>query len=477
LSVPNVVSYTVQFQGTGIAKTYIKKAKDVITNTSGQDLFSTGNPTGDYFSFEDQVSNVPFTCTISVTCADGSIMQGKIESVDLSIGNVMASSCNLPNTLDVTAVAKSLTAVKVTWQTQAWFTNYKLRYRILGSNAVFTEVTTMDTFILLTDLQLDQIYEYQIVYTCLNGSLVNSPYNTFSIYTDPSLFPINPTGSCFPPVNFSYTLNNTTATIMWDSDKDVASYILYWKEQSATNWQSISVVGTQTDIKNLTIGSTYIYNIKPVCKNSGLLGIASTNGQFVLSAAGIPNTKPCPIPSLKIAFSTDTQDVTVTAEANPLYSNFLIQIRVYGSGGTWVQMNNPVAQKMIDGLKANTVYEYQIAAFCGTVQSDFSITDTIRTLASDEDFLCGAGSGYTVITSKTPIASLNVGDSFTAADFNLKVSSLTSQSPYNGEATGNVPYLNNSYFLFEMEDVLINDAGQVYAGKIYLKATCLQLMK
>lgn len=476
MPVPNVVSYKVMLQGTGIAKTYTKKAQDVSSNTSGQDLFATGTTTGNYFSIEDQIPNVPFTCTFEVTCADGSVTRGTTQAVNLDVSNLYASSCNLPQNTQVTATAQSLTAVKVSWSTEAWFKSYKLRYRLLGSNAFFSEVTTTEPFVVLTDLDLAQLYEYQVIYTCLNGSMTSGPFNTFSITTNPSLFATTPTGDCFPPVKYSYQLNNTTATITWEKDTETDYYYVYWKEQSAHVWDSIKATGTTAAITNLVLGSTYLYNIKPVCKTTGLLGIPSTNGRFLLNAGGVASPSNCPTPFLNEPTATGSKEIKVEAEVIAGYSSYLVEVKLYNSSDSWMQMSSATAQKLIGGLQPNTVYQYHIAAFCGTTQSDFSITDTIRTLVTDEQFACGADCPYLLVDSQTPIAMLSVDDAFTAADFDLKVKSLTSERPYNGEAIAKVPYLKNSSFVFQMENVWINEAGQMYAGKIYMKGTFLSIL-
>lgn len=476
LPVPNVVSYSVMLQGNGIDKTYTKKSKDLSKNTGGQDLFATGTPTGDYFSIEDQIPNVPFTSTFEVTCADGSVTRGKTESVNLDISNLYASTCNLPQNTNVRAVAQSLTQVKVSWSTEQWFKSYKLRYRVLGSNAFFTEVTTADPFVVLTDIDLAAMYEYQVIYTCINGTQTVGSFNTFSVEADPSLFATVSTGDCFPPVDFSYEIDNGTATITWEKDKEIESYYLYWKEESASLWDSMNVRGVKAEITNLNIGSTYLYTIKPVCKGSGLLGIASTNGKFYVNAKGAPSPATCPTPFLKEPSATGSQEVHVEAEVIAAYTSYAVEIKLFDSNDQWMQMSMSSAQKLIGGLQPNTLYQYHIAAYCGTTKSDFSITDTIRTLLKDEEFSCGESKGFTILSSQVPIAMLSVNDPFTAADFDLKVKSLTSERPYNGEAIAKVPYLKNSSFVFQMQDVWVNEAGQMYAGKIFMKGTFLSIL-
>lgn len=477
LPVSNVVSYSVYLQGNGINKTYTKRSNDLTRNTTGLDLFSTGSVTDDYFSITDQIPNVPFTCVFEITCADGSVIRSNVISADLNASNVSVSTCNLPQPLEVTAVAQNLTSVKVSWSTSPWFVSYKFYYRLLGSNSVFTEVITNDPFVILNGLDLTQLYEYQVVYTCLNNSTASASYNTFSIVTDPSLFVPSSTGNCFPPVLFSHQLNNTTATIEWESDRDVDYYFLYWKDVSATTWNSVRVNGTTADITNLTVNTRYEYHIRPVCKNSGLFGIASTNGRFFIPIGGaIPSPRNCPPPDLDSPSAISSHEVTVEAEPIASYTNYLIQIRVYDSNNQWLQINTSTARELIDDLDPNTLYEYQIAAFCGTIQSRFSRTDTIRTLMEDEEFVCGASSGYTVITSQTPIASLEEGDTFTAADFNLTVTSLTSQNPYNGEATAVVPYLGFSTYDFELVDVWVNEDGQMYRGRVNMVGLTLSIL-
>lgn len=423
-----------------------------------------------------------YTFRVKSKCSDilseyVELVYPNVASATGNANNANGSICAVPNPVNVNATAiNSNGGVNVTWNGGTAFNKYILRYRLLNSNDFFMEVETTTPQATLTSIDVNQRYEYQVFYTCTNGTFLSSDFNTFTVLVPVVLNNQTPTGDCFPPMQYSHTEKSTSAMeVYWEKDKETDSYIFYWKTKSSAFWDSVAVNGRSYLLTSLDPSVEYMYKIIPVCKNSGLKGIASNIGRFTIGNV-VTTSNACPTPLLNPSRTVSQEEVVVEAEPNIAYSNYFIQIRLADSNDQWMEMNVSTAKKLIGGLTPNTLYEYKIAGLCGSNQSDFSRVDTVRTAPYDLPYACGQTGRGIIISSTTPITSLTDEDPFSAADFNLKVKRLISDNPYNGEATAQVPYLKHSTFDFVMQDVWINEEGQMYRGKVVMKGMTIALL-
>jgi len=72
--------------------------------------------------------------------------------------------------------------------------------------------------------------------------------------------------TCPQPVSSSFVVDTTSVTINWiPANQSQTSFYLYYKESTATNYDSVIVNATTYTIQNLVSGSTYNYYIKADC--------------------------------------------------------------------------------------------------------------------------------------------------------------------------------------------------------------------
>lgn len=393
----------------------------------------------------------------------------------MTTGGSSGKECDLPLKESVTATAVTMTDVKISWLTEEWFTSYNFRYKELGA-AQFTEVKSVEASILLRSLDVDKIYEYQILYLCQTGVWVEGGFNTFKATVPPDVLTGGGTGDCFAPLDITHEVKeDLTVYISWPKEKDTKSYMVYWKEDvQATSWFSQEVSSPKIILENLIPGTDYVYEVKSICKTGGL-SLSSKQGKFNTTYVPLVS-KVCNAPKLKPVEIISADEAKLSWEIDPDHNGYILEYRVQGTK-IWVASKETNPYKLISGLDNTKKYEYHVYAFCGQVSSDFSVIDPFSTAgAPAKQFVCGSGQGLINITNRTPIASLKVGDKFKAADFEVTITVLTSNGPYNGEASAKVPYLKNSSFVFGMENVQVNELNQMFAGKIYLKKTNLSII-
>ncbi len=383
--------------------------------------------------------------------------------------------CDLPFLEEVTATAKTLSSVGVSWLTEKWFDRYTFRDRLLSESG-FTEVESKEAAITLQNLDVDKIYEYQLRYHCITDVWVEGNFNTFKITVPDGILTSGGTGDCFPPLDITHAVqDDLTVDISWPKDKEVDSYTVYWKEDvAATSWDSVTVSSEKVTLKNLKADTDYLYLIKAICKKGGM-SIASATNKFNTSAR-IGNGKNCVAPELLPFTILSSEEVKLEWKPDTTHTSYVMEYREQNTS-YWLASKSTTPFQLVSSLDNSKKYEYHVYAFCGTTSSDFSSVDTFSTSGKKEEpFVCGSSNGVLDITNRTPIASLRVGDKFTAAKFEIEVKSLTSSAPYNGEATARIPYLKNSSFVFGMVDVQVNELKQMYAGTIYLKKANLSVV-
>jgi len=391
---------------------------------------------------------------------------------DTTGGNGGRPTCDVPLQEQIKTVVTDTQSVLISWTTETWFDSYSFRYRLLGTE-FFTEVKSVQSNVLLSDLENDQVYEYQILYHCTTDEWQEGEYNTFKIS-----FPVvvESTGDCFPPSDIRSQVNSDlSATIAWTKDKDTKGSRIYWrlKDVPGIDWDSTDASGSDTKLKNISANVEYEYKISSICKVGGI-SIPSLIQTFNTSTT-YSNNGDCVPPTLKKPTVTSNTEARLEWEPKSLYTGYQIQYHSKGDK-EWLNIQTNRPSELVSYLNPSTTYEYKVIGYCGVSASDPSVVDSFKTNAvPPADFACGA-STMVQIKSKNPIASLKVGDKFSAADFDLTIKTMVSERPYNGIATAVVPYLKNSTFDFGYENIWVNEYGQMYQGKVYLKGVTLRVI-
>ena len=423
-----------------------------------------------------------FEVAIGIRCTDGSSSEGTFKAIDLSDGAVNAVSCTPPVEENITALQIDAYSVKVSWPTVSGFDQYRFRYRLKGSDALFLEVLTSETSIVLSDLDKDKMYEFQIQYHCQNNAWMSGNSNVFSIIYDPSLFAVQSTGSCYPPSGLrAQVRTEDVADLAWEKDSDVKTYQLFWRPKATygaaqEDWQSKIISGTTQTLKNLYVKTEYEYFIRSQCKD-GLFSISSDtlifNTSNVNSFSGT-----CSAPRLLPPDVQSDVEALIDWDTRVEYTKFHIQYRTKAATD-WVELEDTLIGKYLQNLSFNTTYVYRVMAYCGTTTSDYTPIDTFLTYpegVNKNTFKCGGTSMDALLTDSQPIESFSVGDKFKAADFELEVSEITSERPYNGIAIVKIPYLEYSQFEFIMQNIWVNQDGRMYDGRVIMKGMVIRII-
>ncbi|MGE0089782.1 MAG: fibronectin type III domain-containing protein [Bacteroidales bacterium] len=134
----------------------------------------------------------------------------------------------------------------------------------------------------------------------------------------------------------------------------------------------------------------------------------------------------------------------------------------------WFEENKFVSNATLKDLQAQTTYEYQVMAYCGTYDSDYSDIQTFTTPEPKlSSFECGKSADSISIGNTTPLPVLRKRDFIWSGDFMVQV---TEASGGNGVFTGKglalIPYLGFIKLAVEFENIKVNTEKQVYEGEI-----------
>lgn len=423
-----------------------------------------------------------FEVAIGIQCTDGSSSEGTFKAIDLSSGAVNTVNCTPPVETAITAVQIDPYSVKVSWPAVPGFDQYRFRYRLKGSEKLFLEVLTSENSVVLSDLDKDNMYEFQIQYHCQNNSWMSGNSNVFSIIYDPSIFAVQNTGSCYPPSGLrAQVRTEDIADIAWDKDSEAKTYQFFWRPVAAYGalpepWQNKMITATTLALKGLYVKTEYECFIRSQCKD-GLFSISSDTLHFntgnVNSFSGT-----CTTPRLLPPDVQSDVEALIDWDTRVEYTKFHIQYRTK-TATDWVELEDTLIGKYLQNLSFNTTYVYRVMAYCGTTTSDYSPIDTFVTFpqgVNKNTFRCGGTSMDQLLTDSQPIESFKVGDKFKAADFELEVAELTSERPYNGLAVVKIPYLEYSQFEFQMENVWVNQDSRMYSGRVIMKGMVIRII-
>ncbi len=186
-----------------------------------------------------------------------------------------STTCDAPTTSSATV--QSATSATVSWPAAAQATSYLVQYRASGTTA-WTNNTTAQTQVSLTNLSAATTYQYRIRTVCSSG---NSTFTAISAFTTSSG---NTGGTCDKP---GYTevenINNTKTKVSWEQMPDAIRYNIRYRIVGGS-WISRSTTQTQRTLSNLTPGATYQYRVRTKCA-SGWTGFTAIE-TFVQGGGG-----------------------------------------------------------------------------------------------------------------------------------------------------------------------------------------------
>jgi hypothetical protein len=169
------------------------------------------------------------------------------------------------------------------------------------------------------------------------------------------------------------------ATVSWIPNDCAQKYRVQIRAQGASTWTTYSVSGIFNSrvVKFLSPGTTYDYRVRTVCSpfDGSSISMWSPIQSFTTPGSCTSPTGIDATPSSTSAFVSWTAGTGVYA--------YRLRYREQGTS-TWtpVWINGALTTKTINGLTANTTYEYQMRSQCDASATDFSPYIAIQTFTT-----------------------------------------------------------------------------------------------
>ncbi|HNP98686.1 MAG TPA: fibronectin type III domain-containing protein [Bacteroidia bacterium] len=180
--------------------------------------------------------------------------------------------------------------------------------------------------------------------------------------------------ACTAPTGLHATsITTSSATLRWTAASGALNYNIQYRPIGNTSWLTTLTTSTSKNITGLQSGTDYEFRVQTDCNNG--LGIYSSAVTF---STLNPCSKPVGMSSSQITESSAR--ISWTAITGIMYFN--IRYRVTGTSA-WTTDSSITNAKVLTGLNANSVYEYQIQTRCSAgLLSSFTTSANFTTLAS-----------------------------------------------------------------------------------------------
>lgn len=411
---------------------------------------------------------------VTAICADGSKQVGPTMTVDRNMKIIMSGECAAPSVVgfNITGLAPD---INVNWKSDFSHKAFKFYYREQGQSD-WIVLNSESPTVQLSNIKIDQKYDYKIGYIC---------HDDIEVITQPNIFLVpyslngtvnSKTGSCFAPVNIAHLIDKEEKTVqfIWDKEKDVRGYNFKYRKVGG-EWTDVDLGKNTYTLRDLSENVTYEYQVACRCSDNNLSeysDIATFNTSDDNTYSG-----KCDKVLGDSAKAVRSDIIKVNWSSQPEHSGYIIEYRPIDTR-TWYQKNTTDSSIFINGLTAKTTYEYQITAQCGIGQSKETDEKEVTTPGEDEDteFACGLPSDNYNLNNKTPIDALAKGDTIFAADFDIKIDSVYGNGPYSGSGKMILPYMNRVWVNVILEDVKINTDSRMFAGRVIVKGIHYQLL-
>jgi hypothetical protein len=248
----NALPYHLVVQKVGVAVPVIDVVVNSNTYTSSQGGFiANANATGWQVRVQARLADGtygPYSAPVTFS----------VEPVDTDC------PCTNPTVAPTLSYVESTNTVNITGGNIGLNSGYQYEYRISGSGAAFTTISTGSVNISLTNtLNRGVSYEVRYRFRCSSGALSNpTPSSFISI-------------PCNPPTitDVTYNAANNEVALTWTPISGVAYLVEYRPSSSTGAWQSVEMrfdpptngAPNSTILSNLTRGEDYTFRVKTIC--------------------------------------------------------------------------------------------------------------------------------------------------------------------------------------------------------------------
>ncbi len=275
------------------------------------------------------------------------------------------------------------------------------------------------------------------------------------------------TGS--PNAAFS-TEYNFALVELWPDNRDPNDAILTTPHIYETTTQSNTLIYGPAETP-LVPGRSYAFRVQAK-SIAGIeeLDLFKNNGYSQTHAFTYGDA--CNLPQNISAEALNSVSFRISWQANPNNTNFSVRYRkAVDSNATWYEQDSFFEEIAIDGLQAETTYEYQLTGGCNAFSSTYSPIATITTEAAPEiNYSCGLPPENYDFGNAEPLPGLQRDDILYAGDFDVRISEATgSAGTFTGKGTVVVPYLDNLAVGVEFTSITVNTDYRMTAGSMNVK--------
>ena len=151
---------------------------------------------------------------------------------------------------------------------------------------------------------------------------------------------------------------------------------------------------------------------------------------------------------------------------NPNHTNYILRYQLADKNTDWYLSNSLISDIQINEVAPSTRYQFQVKAFCGNYESDFTPIAYVATNAvPNVAYSCGVPLNIPPPDPSQLIQSLKVGDIITAGDFPVRLTAISgSNGIFSGEGVVEIPFFNKARAKVEFTNINVNQELRLVAG-------------
>lgn len=252
--------------------------------------------------------------------------------------------------------------------------SFLVRYYESGTSLYFyksvSSGTTYNTII--SGLYPNTTYYWQVRSWCNNGMASAYQANP-TVFTTANV----PAYCLIPNLTASYNITSNSALVSWNTMIDADSFMVRYAVSGTTNYNWITVHGSQhsVQINGLLSNTSYDWWVRCICTPNPSQPYSILNTFTTLSAScGIPNVAQF----TSTGITSGSATVGWPTVSGALYYNVRYAVRY---SGNWITVSSNTNNSTLIALTSNTLYEFQVQTVCASGLGAWSSSGIFTTLS------------------------------------------------------------------------------------------------